>query len=87
MERNAGGYMTEEKIEVIAYAGYRAEESPRAFLLDGKRIEVRKVLARWTREDAGGSGRKRCFRVKGSDFRTHTLCYDEDAAEWRYSRP
>ncbi len=78
--------MTEETIEVIAYSGYRAEESPRAFLLDGNRIEVRKVLSRWTEEDAATRLRKRCFRFKGSDFRTHTLCYDEDAAEWRYSR-
>jgi hypothetical protein len=78
--------MAEEKIEVIAYAGYRAEESPRAILLDGNRIEVRKILSRWTEEDAATRQRKRCFRFKGSDFRTHTLCYDEDAAEWRYFR-
>ena len=44
--------MPEEPIEVIAYAGERGEESPRAYLLGGKRIEVRKLLAQWLEEDA-----------------------------------
>lgn len=78
--------MAEEKIDLVAYAGYRAEESPRGFFLDGKRIEVRKVLARWTEEDAASRRRTRRFRVKGSDFRTHILIYDEEAGEWRYLR-
>ena len=71
------------KIEVIAYAGYRGEESPRAFILGGKRIEVRKLLAQWLEEDATTRQKRRCFRVKGSDFRTRTLCYDEATDVWR----
>ena len=78
--------MDGEKIEVIAYAGYRAEECPRGFILDGKRVEVHKLLSRWTDEDAASRRRIRCFRVKGSDFRIHTLLYDEEAEEWRYLR-
>ena len=77
--------MAEEKIEVLAYAGYRGEESPRAFILHGKRIEVRKVLDRWTTEDATTGERKRCFKVKGGDFRTHTLCCHEARMEWFYA--
>ncbi len=76
--------MAEERVEVVAYAGYRAEESQRAFILQGRRIEVKKVLDQWTEESAATGKRKRCFKVKGSDFRTHTLCYDDGAEEWFY---
>ncbi len=74
--------MIEERIQVIAYAGYRSEESPRIFSLQGKQIEVLKILGQWTEEDSATRERKRCFKVKGNDFRSHTLCYDEGAKEW-----
>jgi hypothetical protein len=71
--------MTEKPIEVSAWSGYRGEESPRAFNLNGKRIEVRKVLEQWVEEDAATRVRRRCFRVKGDDFRTHILrCLEVD---------
>jgi hypothetical protein len=71
--------MTEKPIEVSACSGYRGEESPRAFILNGKRIEVRKVLEQWVEEDAATRVRRRCFRVKGDDFRTHILhCMESD---------
>ena len=69
--------MPEEPIVIIAYAGYRGEESPRAFILGGKRIEVRKIIARWVEEDAVSKKRFRCFRVKGEDFGNHLLMCDE----------
>jgi hypothetical protein len=75
--------MPGQPIEVVAYAGERGEESPRAFLLEGQRIEVRKLLAQWLEEDATSRLRRRCFRVKGSDFRIRTLCYDEATGVWR----
>ena len=71
--------MAERPIEVCAFSGYRGEESPRAFVLNGRRIEVRKVLAQWIEEDAATKERRRCFRVKGDDFRTHNLrCLEVD---------
>ena len=76
--------MPDQPIEVIAYAGQRGEESPRAFLLEGKRIEVRKLFAQWIEEDATSRRRMRCFRVKGSDFRTRILCCDETTGLWRF---
>ena len=75
--------MPGQPIEVIAYAGERGEESPRSYLLGGKRIEVRKLLAQWLEEDAASRRRRRCFRVKGSDFFVRTLCYDEAMGVWR----
>lgn len=47
---------------------------------------MRKVLEQWTEEAADTGERRRCFTVKGSDFRTHTLCYDEGKKAWLYLR-
>lgn len=73
--------MPERRIEVDAYAGYRGEESPRSFLLDRERIEVREILSQWIEEDEKGS-LKRFFRVKGSDKNIYLLFYDEDEMRW-----
>ncbi len=78
--------MPEERIEVTAYAGYRDNETPRSMVLDGAKIEVVRVLERWTEEVEATRGRRRCFKVMGSDFRTHTLCHDEEGGDWRYLR-
>lgn len=77
--------MPDEPIVIIAYAGYRGEESPRAFVLEGKRIEVRKILAQWVEEDVMSKRRFRCFRVKGDDFGNHLLRYDEATGDWLHS--
>ncbi len=37
--------------DVRCYAGYKAEETPRRFLLEGKWLEVSDVLDRWHQED------------------------------------
>lgn len=77
--------MDEEKIEVIAYAGYRGEESPRAFFVGDKRIEVVRVIEQWIEEDVGCKGRRRCFKIRGNDWKTHVLCYIEKDMVWLYS--
>ena len=77
--------MPEEPIEVIAYAGYRGEESPRAFILGGKRIRLRKFFAQWVEEDVVSKRRFRCFRVKGDDLGNHLLRCDEATGDWIYS--
>ncbi len=75
-----------ERIEVQTYAGYRGEESPRAFLLMDKEIKVLKVMEQWTEESSESGERYRCFRVKGSDWRVHVLCYDEGKMEWYHRK-
>jgi len=77
--------MPEEPIVVVDYAGYRSEECPRAFILRGKRIEVRKLLGQWVEENALTNRRSRCFRVKGDDLGNHLLRYDEAAGNWLYA--
>ena len=34
-------------IQVECYAGYRSEESPRSFSLDGRRYEIEEIVDRW----------------------------------------
>jgi hypothetical protein len=37
--------MSNERIEVIAYSGYRGEETPRAMILHNEKIEVVEILS------------------------------------------
>ena len=74
--------MFEEKIEVIAYSGYRGEEIPRAMIFRGKKIEVKDILKRWTEEGVKDRKRKRVFKVKGSDGMIYTIYYDEKFMDW-----
>lgn len=76
--------MSEEKIEVIAYSGYRGEETPRTILLHGERIEVFEILRQWIEEKSGDRARKRFFQVKGSDGNLYMIYYDEKVMEWFY---
>lgn len=76
--------MGDEPVRVIAYAGGRGEESPRAFFRGEERVEVKEVLRAWVGEEHGGRERRRFFRVRGSDGREHLLFYDEGLKVWMY---
>jgi len=76
--------MSDARIEVIAYSGYRGEETPRAFTLHDKSIEVTEIEERWIEEGIEDKTTRRCFKVKGDDRLVHTLCYNEKAMEWYY---
>jgi len=78
------GTMKEGKTEVIAYAGYRGEQSPRTFFIGDKRIEVVKILDQWVEENVDSLRRKRCFKIRGDDWKTYILCYDEKENVWLY---
>jgi hypothetical protein len=74
--------MFEEKIRVIAYSGYRGEETPRIIFLHEKKIEVLEILKMWTEEGEKDRERKRVFKVKGSDGMIYTVHYDEKFMDW-----
>ena len=76
--------MPDEKIKVIAYSGFRGEETPRKFVLRGKRIKVVEIQDRWVEEGLGDRATKRFFEVKGSDGGIHKIFYDEKTTEWYY---
>jgi hypothetical protein len=75
-----------ERVRVIAYAGHRGEELPRAFFAEEERIEVASVLGAWVEEQAETKVRLRYFLVEGSDGKRHLLSYDEELAMW-FHRP
>ena len=74
--------MSEEKIEVIAYAGYRGEETPRIVLLRDKRIEVIEILKQWIEERSDERTTKRFYQIKGNDSVVRRIYYNEKTMEW-----
>lgn len=74
--------MAERSIVVIAHAGYRGDEYPRAFIKGGERIDVTVILDRWSEEGIKGERRLRCFKVFGNDGHEYLLLHNEDTGEW-----
>ena len=64
------------RVEVECYAGYRGEETPRRFRIDGRKVEVREVLDRWLAPD------HRYFKVRGDDAAIYILRHDPDLEYW-----
>ncbi len=78
--------MSSEKIVVTAYSGYRGEEIPRSFIFGSEKIEILEITGRWVEEDLETKGRKRFFKIRGSDGYVHRLYYDERESAWFLSR-
>jgi hypothetical protein len=72
----------EEKIEVVAYAGYKSEERPMSLIIRGKRTEVINMWESSFEENIVSRTRKRSFVVSGSDGVLYRLYYYEDSGEW-----
>jgi hypothetical protein len=68
--------MSTPSVTVEAYAGYKGEETPRAFTLDGVRLSVNKILDHWYRVTHS------CFRVHARDSRRYVLRYHLDDGVW-----
>ncbi len=66
----------DSNVSVEAYAGYKGEETPRAFILKGVRHEVREIIARWYTE------RHAFFKLRASDGHNYVLRYDQDELAW-----
>ncbi len=66
----------EIKIRVSCYAGYKGEETPQHFFLEGRRIEVEEVLDSWLAPD------HRYFKLRGDDEATYILRYDTARDYW-----
>ncbi len=61
---------------VECYAGYRGEQTPRAFTLAGQRRSVTSVLDCWLSPD------HRYFKVVADDGDTYILRHDTVAERW-----
>ncbi len=66
-----GNRVTEEKIIVVAYSGYRGEETPREFIFRGKKVEVLGIVSAWIEQRTDYKAIRRFFEVKGSDGSIH----------------
>jgi hypothetical protein len=64
------------KIRVICHEGYRAQETPRAFYLGERRLEVVSVHDRWRGED------HEYVKLSASDGYRYILRYDRNADLW-----
>ncbi|WP_407079694.1 hypothetical protein [Candidatus Hakubella thermalkaliphila] len=70
-------------MQVEAYCGYKAPESPRSFIYRGERHLVSDILeARRVEKMDREEGAVILFRVKGDDGHTYQLGYDERADSW-----
>ena len=63
-------------VTVECYAGYRGDETPRAFSLGLRRVTVVDVLDRWLAPD------HRYFKVRGDDGDVYILRYDVVTTTW-----
>jgi hypothetical protein len=74
--------MSNHRIDVITYSGYRCEETPRTIFLHHEKIDVVAIVHMWIEEQLEDRTRKRFLRVKGSDGKTYKIYYDEKEMEW-----
>jgi hypothetical protein len=74
--------MSYENIKVVAYSGYRGDESPRAFFINDEKITVVEILDMWIEESLYNRMRKRFFIVKTHDDRQYKIYIDEKTLEW-----
>ena len=64
------------KVRVLCYEGYRAEETPRAFLLGDRRVEVVRILDRWRGQD------HEYVKLDASAGARYILRHDRSRDEW-----
>ena len=68
--------MNTPSIVVEAYAGYKGEETPRAFMVAGVRLSVLDIVERWDTDTHS------CFRVRASDHYQYVLRFGWDEEKW-----
>lgn len=64
-------------IRVFCYEGYVAGETPRAFFLGDRRLEVREVIDRWRGEDY------EYFKLNASDGNGYIIRHDREKDMWQ----
>jgi hypothetical protein len=70
-------------IEVECYAGAKADETPRRFSFESRRIEVGEVLDRWYQiESKPEWPRADYFKVHSTNGREYLLKHDLETDEW-----
>ena len=81
-KKDAGKRPAGRPVKVFGYAGYKQDERPRAFELDGRRFTVLSIKKTWQEEAEKGRRRKTVFRVHAHDGRTYDLVRDATSGDW-----
>jgi hypothetical protein len=68
--------MAETEFHVDAYAGYKGEETPRSFTIDGTRYAVAEIVGRWY------SDTHSYFKVRTTGGHRFVLRFDLDQSVW-----
>jgi len=63
-------------IHVECYSGYKANERPVSFTIDGKKLMVEEILDRWYGEDYT------YFKLRADDRNIYILKYQAERDEW-----
>jgi len=64
------------RLQIDAHIGYKGEETPHAFTVDGVRLSVKEIVERWYTEC-------HCyFRIQASDGQRYVLRYDLEEEQW-----
>jgi hypothetical protein len=66
----------EIEIEVVAYSGYKANERPLSFMLDGRKRDVKEVVDQWIGPDLD------YFRVIADDGLLYLLKWNRSLDRW-----
>jgi hypothetical protein len=69
-------------IEVSTYSGYKADERPVSFVLEGRRIGLLEILYAWIEEDSSGTVRRYCYEVVTDDHEKRVLVFNATDARW-----
>lgn len=70
-----------QRIEVTCYAGYKADERPTTFTLQGETFSVMEILDRWYDENSN------YFRVETEEGSKHLLRHDLNEDFWELVPP
>lgn len=70
-------------IRVECYAGHKADETPRAIHLQGRRLEVRGITDRWYQGDRNPEWPiADYFRVVTADGGEYMIMHDRESDQW-----
>ena len=65
-------------IKVKCYSGFKADERPISFAIDGKEFMVKKIIDQWRTQEY------ECFKVLADDGREYILKHDVSNDEWDF---
>ncbi len=68
--------MPKAEFHVEAYAGYKGEETPRSFTVDGTPHRIAEIVGRWYSETHA------YFKVRTTGGHRYVLRYDLDSLMW-----